>query len=358
MKSPIMNISRRRILGIAGAAVAMPHLWIRNARASSQVIIRSPGGVYDEIRRETIYEPFRKETGIEVVPVAMTGAKLMAMLKANYTELDIIDITVPQLTMFDRAGALLPIPYSEFKYTDPDDIEDAYKHESIVGNFTYGLVMCYHTDAFKPGSGPQNWAEFWDAKRFPGARMLADMATGAPDLEFALLADGVPMDKLYPLDLKRAFDSMTRIRPSIRKFWDTGSLSAQMLSNKEVVLGSIWSSRLMATKEAGAPVAMNWNQHAVHVQAYSIMKNGPNVENAKKLIDYSLSKDVQQRYFERYNAGPVTKTAYKNLSAAKRENIPGGDRTAEHGFILSADWWATHKDEVSSAWSKWILANR
>ena len=31
--------------------------------------------------------------------------------------------------------------------------------------------------------------------------MLEDVAAGTPNLEFALIADGVPMDKVYPIDI-------------------------------------------------------------------------------------------------------------------------------------------------------------
>ncbi len=352
------NRKRRSLLAMTGAAITLPHLWIPKANAAGQVIIRSPGGVYDDTRRELIYEPFRKETGIEVVPVATTSAKLDAMIKSGHIELDIIDISMQSLTRLKAHGSLLPIPYKEFKYTDPTDIEDAYRLEHTVGNFTYAQAMAFNTNAYTLEKGPKDWAQFWDAQRFPGPRMLADVAAGTPDLEAALLADGVPMDKLYPLDIKRAFEVLSRIRPSIHKFWDTGSLSGQMLTNKEVVMGSIWSSRLLALTDAGAPLVLNWNQHQVQVQAYGIMKGAPNAGNAAKLIDYCLSKDVQQRYFARFTAGPVTKSGYASLSAARRENVPGGDRTARQGYIVDSDWWGddANKRAVGQAWSKWILA--
>ena len=63
--------------------------------------------------------------------------------------------------------------------------------------------------------------------------MLQDMAAGTPNLEFALIADGVPMDKVYPIDIDRAFKSLSRIKSAVPKFWDTGALSSQMLADKE-----------------------------------------------------------------------------------------------------------------------------
>ena len=53
--------------------------------------------------------------------------------------------------------------------------------------------------------------DYWDAKKFPGPRGMYNAPTYI--LEFALIADGVPKDKLYPLDVPRAFKSLDRIKP-------------------------------------------------------------------------------------------------------------------------------------------------
>ena len=41
---------------------------------------------------------------------------------------------------------------------------------------------------------PQSWADFWDVKKFPGTRSYRN---AVPTLEPALMADGVPRDKVY-----------------------------------------------------------------------------------------------------------------------------------------------------------------
>lgn len=349
------SLGRRSTLKLAGAAIVAPYFWIPKAVAAEQVIVRSPGGVYDDIRREVIYNPFREATGIEVVPVAMTAGRLFTMVRSGNIELDIADITTGTLSQFEAAGALAPIPYDQFTRTDPDTIDPNYKYENMVGNFIYGIVMGYNTDDIKPGSEPKDWAEFWDYESKPGARMLADIAAGYPDLEFALLADGVPLDQLYPLDIDRAFESLTRVRPAIRKFWDTGALSSQMLTDKEAVMGSIWSTRLLAAADNGAPLAINWNQHGVHVQAFSIFNNAPNMENAVKYIDFCLSEEIQTEFGLRYPGGPVTIPAYEKMPADRRNRVPGGEMTAKNGFVLNAEWWRDNRQEVSDKWSQWAL---
>lgn len=79
--------------------------------------------------------------------------------------------------------------------------------------------MGFNTTDYPVGKEPKSWAEFWDIKALPGARTMADMASGAPNLELALISDGVPMDKVYPIDIDRAFRSMSRIKPAVTKFW-------------------------------------------------------------------------------------------------------------------------------------------
>ena len=251
---PYADPGRRRFTsGVAAATLAAPFFWVRQATAAEQVIVRTPGGVFDDIKRETIYEPFRKETGIEVVPVAATAAKLMAMMKSGQNELDVIDTGDSTLLELEKSNYLVPLAYEEFKYTNLADIDPVVKRKYQLGSFIYAMVLGYNTKAMAPGSEPKSWAEFWDVKRFPARRTLPDMASGTPSLEFALIADGVPMNKLYPLDIDRAFKSMSRIRALVPKFWDTGALSSTMIADNEVSMGALWSTRAAAAQDQGAP---------------------------------------------------------------------------------------------------------
>ncbi|MBN9091749.1 ABC transporter substrate-binding protein [Pandoraea pnomenusa] len=351
---PITSMGRRSVLKLAGAAAIAPMIWVKNTEAAQEtVVIRSPGGAYDEIRRKLIYDPFTAKTGIRVIPVATTTGKLEAMIKSGHLELDIIDNDDSVLLQWE--DALAPLNYAGFKFTDPADILPEYKHDKYVGNFVYADVMGYNLGKWKQDTVPKSWADFWDFKKYPSTRALADMDSGAPNLEFALLADGVPMDKLYPLDLPRAFKALSRIKPGITKFWSSGALSVQMLSTREADLSSVWSTRILNGIANNAPLEINWNQHGVHVQAYAVLKKAKNFENAQKLVDFCLSKEVQSKFSALWNSGPVTKAAYESLTPALRDKIPGGDRTRQHGFLLDAKWWADNRAVVGKEWAKWSL---
>lgn len=351
------NSGRRKFTnGVAAATLAAPLFWVRNATAAEQVIVRTPGGVFDDIKRETIYEPFRKETGIEVVPVAATAAKLMAMMKSGQNELDVIDTGDSTLLELEKLNYLMPLAYDEFKYTQLADIDPVVKRKYQIGSFIYAMVLGYNTKAIAPGSEPKSWAEFWDVKRFPQRRTLPDIASGTPSLEFALIADGVPMDKLYPLDIDRAFKSMSRIRASIPKFWDTGALSSTMIADNEVSMGALWSTRAGAAQDQGAPVAIQWNQNALLVQAYGIPVGARNLANAKRFIDYASSANSQSRWLSKYKAIPVNTKAYGATSKDLIDPATKTPWTRSKGFLLDINWWAQNRDKVVQVWSKWIIS--
>jgi putative spermidine/putrescine transport system substrate-binding protein len=350
------NPSRRALIGsLAGGFLAAPFVWSRRSSAAQQLIVRTPGGVYDDVKRATVYEPFQKATGIEIVPVAATVAKLLAMFKSGQMEIDLIDTGDDVLLQLEGAGALMPLEYGEFKHTNPDDIDAPFRRKTQVGSFLYAMAMGFHTGAYPKGQEPKSWAEFWDIRAFPGPRTLADMASGAPDLEFALLADGVGMDKLYPIDIERAFKSLSRVRPAVTKFWDTGALSVQMLSDREVVLASLWSTRLGVAIDQGAPLGAQWNQNAVLVQAYGIPLGSRNVEAAKRFIDFSLSPEIQGAWMHRYKAIPVNQKAY---AATAPELIDPESKlpwTKSKGSVRNIEWWAENRSKVNAFWSQWII---
>ena len=353
----VNNPRRRRFSQAVAAATVAPSLFfINKVHAAEQVIVRTPGGVFDDVKKETIYDPFRKETGIEVVPVAATTAKLMAMMKSGQNELDLIDTGDSTLLELEKGNYLQPINYDEFKYTNPADIDPVVRRKYQVGCFIYAMVLGYNTKAIAPGSEPKSWAEFWDLKKYPQRRTLPDMASGTPSLEFALLADGVPMDKLYPLDIDRAFKSMSRIRSTIPKFWDTGALSSTMMADNEVAMGAIWSTRVAVAADQGAPLGIQWNQNALLAQAYGIPVGAKNLANAKKFIDWSSTPEAQARWLAKYKAIPVNTKAYGATSKDLMDPATKTPWTRSKGFLLDINWWADNRQKVGQYWSKWIIS--
>jgi len=352
------EISRRTFLaGAAGVAAAAtgPFVWIPRAGAAGKVVIRTIGGSYEEANVKAIFEPFTKATGIEIVKVPATLGKLLAMFESGNIELDVIDAGELGVLSFSQKGALEKINYKSWKLTNPDDFDPAVRRDDMIADIYFSSVLGYNSQTFPTGKQPRSWAEFWDLKTFPGPRMLADFASGAVDLEFALLADGVPRDKIYPINVDRAFKSLDRVRPAIRKFWDTGALSAQMLADKEVVLGSIWNGRLQAVADKGAPLAIEWNEAMLQTQYWAIFKGAKNLENAQRFIEFACQPEIQASHAKHIPYGPTNRQAFKSIAADVAARLPSSPEHKAKAFLQSGKWWADNRAVVSERWSQWLL---
>jgi len=350
------RVTRRAWMAGAAAVAAAatgPFVWTRRAGAAGKIVVRTIGGAYEEAVEKAILQPFTKATGIETVKAPATLGKVLAMFEAGTMELDIMDAGELGMISLSEKGALEKINYKAWKLSNPADMD--HRRDDMVADIYFSSVLGYNNQTFPQGKHPKGWAEFWDVKKFPGPRTLADIASGAIDLEFALLADGVPKDKLYPIDLDRGFKSLDRIRPSIRKFWDTGALSAQMLADKEVVLGSIWNGRLQAIADKGAPVAIEWNEAALQVQFWGIFKGAKNGDAAQQFVDFACQPERQAALADHIPYGPTNRMAFKHIPAAVAARLPSSPEHKAKAFLMNGQWWADNRSKVSERWSQWLL---
>ena len=269
------RIGRRKFLtsGVQAAIAAgvAPLAFVRKTRAAGRVLLRTFGGQIDDAARAAVWDPFTKATGIEVVPVVMPLAKFRGLAETGAAEVDMGARTADSLVIsLRRKGLLEPINYKGFKYTDPEQLIK--KDQYWLPASSYSFALGYNTQTFPTGKHPKSWAEFWDAKAFPGPRTMPDISIVAGLLEFALLADGVPASKLYPIDVDRAFRMLDRIRPSVKKFWETGAVSEQLMATKEVVLSSIADGRILFLMKQNAPVSIERNQQQRMYDYHIILK--------------------------------------------------------------------------------------
>ena len=355
---PKSGVSRRFVLKSAAAGsalIAAPFVWRSPARAAGSVIVRTVGGAYEDAVTKAVFEPFTRETGIEVVKAPMGFARLMAMLETGRFELDVLDTGEAGLIAFRDKDALEKIDYSSWTFTNPDDLAPDMRRDDMTGFCYFSTVMAYNTNAFPAGKAPSSWTEFWDAAKFPGERSLADIKAGYPDLEVALLAAGVSKDALYPIDLDRAFRSLEAIRPSIRTFWESAAIVMQMLSNNEVAASTVWSGRAQDYIDQGHPLAIQWNGASLQRELWAIPKGAANAENAQKFVDFASRPDVQANLTKGIPYGPANTKAFDHIDAATLDRLPNNPEHLAQAFYHDGEWWARNRQEVDARWAAWLL---
>jgi putative spermidine/putrescine transport system substrate-binding protein len=351
------GVTRRTLLRstLGAASLVVAPAIVRSARAQSgQVVVRTSGGSYEDALKKAVFDPFTQETGIEVTSYPTNIAKLVAMLKSGNIEIDVADLGEFTTVTFQQIDALMKLDRSKFTRTHLVEIEPT--RDYYVGENTYGTVLAYNKESF-PQKHPASWAEFWDVAAFPGARMLEDMAAEYPNLEFALLADGVALDKLYPLDVPRAFKKLREIRSNITKWWDTGAVSAEMLATKQTVLGSAWNGRVQVLVDSRAPVAIEWNQAARQLQTLCIFKGAANVDAAHQYIDFALQPERQAEVARLTGYGPINRKAFDFLDAETTAKMPTAPEHMKTGYTTDAAWWVANRKDVAAQWQSFLLGD-
>ena len=219
----------------------------------------------------------------------------------------------------EREGLAEPIDWTIVKENGcPPGAVVANGH-GIASNIL-GTNLCYRSDKF-PHGGPKSWADFWDVERFPGNRGLC-VNDSPRSMIFALLADGVPRDKLYPLDFERAFKTLDRIKPHIKVWWREGNQSQQLIRDGEVDMMSIWNARASELKEQGVPVELVGTARCAAPAPGASLKGAPNRKLAWEFISFASGEPKPQAEFNtRLYYGPIHPDAYELIPPASRSSF-------------------------------------
>ena len=359
------RIGRRTVLRTAGALAAATAvtgcgtlMGNSESRGSGggkkRLVVSNSGGTYNDALTKAVYEPFTKETGITVTTVNYQSAQVIAQVKQGRPQVDLMDNGLLIFQKMARLDCLEPVDYDRLKSVKGAGIAESQLAEHAVGKNVWASLMAYRTDSLK--RAPKSWADFWNTHSFSGARSLQSVEVDLPELEFALLADGVPLDRLYPLDVDRAFKAMSRVRGDVKKFWNTGALPAVLLGRKEVVATSLWGGRADELIKQGQPVAYQWNGARRMTNGWGIPKGADNTDAAYKLIDFSLRPEVQAAFAKLFPHGPVVPAATKLLSDDILATLPTSPKNLKTGFDADVAWWEKNREAVTKRWQEWADA--
>ncbi len=319
------------------------------AKDAGSLVFVDWGGTNTDARIEKNIKPFEEKTGIKVTVVTPSDyAKLIAMVENGTTEWDVMNCDAYWGVYAGKKGYLEPIDYK----TVTEKLDKAVELEHVVGAEVYDSVISYNSDKYTADSAPKSWTDFYDLQKFPGKRAVWQYPVTV--LESALLADGVPMDKLYPLDLDRAFAKLDTIKNSI-VWWTKGAQPAQMLSTGEADIALAWSGRIMNAKDEGAPLGLTYNEGMRIAAGWVVPKGAPNKENAMKFINFISSAEQQAAFSSQIPYGSTNPEAVKLLSAEQIERIGQTPEQVAHEFYIDNDYWADHLTEVVERFNAWLL---
>ena len=337
--------TRRDFVKTAGAlgvtAALGPFFHVLPAAADKgELVVVSWGGSWAKSLREVMFVPFEKETGWKVRDDGPPeGAKLKAMLQSGSVTWDVLDTDLPAIQTMVKDGLIDPLDYGKLDKAKLERIPKPLHNSHGIGHKIYSFNIVYNTKTFPTDKHPRSWAEVWDGQKWKGGRSFNFRGGISPQLEIALLADGVTVDKLYPIDIERAWKSMDRLRPLVTKWYQSHAEAIQLVTAGEADVACTVGPRGITAKRSGAPIDVDYNQGKLGSDYWCVVKGSKNQEVALQFINFALDAKRQAEMVKENPYGPSNANAFNFLSADEARDLTTSPENIKKQFWINEDWW-------------------
>ncbi len=263
-----------------------------------------------------------------------SSGKIKAMVESGKVTWDLCDRNNIAAIDLGRQGLLEEVDYTR---VDPNAVREIHRGKWGLGAYLYSFALTWDTQAFD--QAPKDWKDFWNLKDFPGTRTLRKNFEG--QLEAALLADGVPPDQIYPIDLDRALEKIKEIKEDTI-FWGSGSDSQQIMRDGDAVMGNLWHTRSsIVNRETEGRVDYTFNQATLFAGAWIQPKGAPAGKSAWDYAAVTQDPQSQVEVFQMLGSGPVNPKAAELVPENLRHRDAGNPANLAVQIPVDADWYAS-----------------
>ncbi|CAN7185397.1 ABC transporter substrate-binding protein [Phyllobacterium sp. LjRoot231] len=347
-------MKRHSFHSVALATVAACALFGQSAIAEELSIMAS-GGAWQDAQRKAWFEPFSKETGVKIVEQEYLGdlGKVKAMVDTGNVPIDLVTVETATVLQGCDAGILEPLDYS--KIADQSKFIEGSALKCGVGLDAYGDILAYDPNVLK--DAPTSVLDIFDTKKFPGKRAMRKFP--AQNLEWALMADGVPANRVYevlatPEGVDRAFKKLDTIKSDI-VWWDAGAQPAQLLASKEVVMTTAWNGRIQnAIDTDSKPFKIVWDGQILEYDMISIPKGAKNPELAYKYLAYISKPENNAKLASYITYGPVRADATEFVAQDALPKLPNAPDHMKSYLVADTEFWGDYGEDLVKRFNAWL----
>ncbi len=347
MKSTI----KRLVLASSFAVLAI-------ASSSAQdrnLTVVSWGGNYQDAQREIYFEPFTAETGIAITEESWDGGYgvIAAKLETRPADWDVVQVETEELALGCADGMYETVDWEALG--GEDKFLPAAVNECGVGAIVWTTGLSY--DAEKFTEAPTGWEDFWNTEEYPGKRGLRRGPKYS--LEFALMADGVPVDEVYEVlgtdeGVDRAFAKLDEIKGDI-VWWEAGAQPIQLLASGEVVMTTAYNGRLAGiNKTEGTNFQIVWPGSIYAIDSWVVLKDSPNKDAAFEFINFASQPENQAKLPEFIAYGLTNVEAGAALAPEVAAELPTSPENLEGAIALDGDFWVDNIEELNERFNAWL----
>jgi putative spermidine/putrescine transport system substrate-binding protein len=348
----------KRLTITTALALAAGVSWlggVQPASAEGELTIMATGGAWQEAQRHAWFEPFAKENNIKLNEQEYLGdlGKIKAMVDTGDVPVDLVTVETATVLQGCDSGILEKLDYS--KIADRSKFLPGTALDCGVGLDVYGDVLGYDTTVLK--EAPTSVLDIFDTQKFPGKRAMRKFP--AQNLEWALMADGVPIADVYkvlatPEGVDRAFKKLDTIKKDI-VWWDAGAQPPQLLASKEVVMTTAWNGRIQTPIDKdGKPFAIVWKDQIVEYDMISIPKGAKNIDLAYKYLAYVSDPKNAARLGQYIPYGPVRADATEFVPKDVLPKLPTAPDHMQSYLVGDVEFWGDYGEDLVKRFNAWL----
>lgn len=350
---------RKRYLRIATAvAMCLPAVV-----AAQDLTFVSWGGAYTRSQMLAFVLPYEEKTGkrVDVLDYAGGLDQIRSQVRSLNVKWDVVDLEPTDAIRGCEEGLLARIDPARLEPA-PDgtaprkDFIDGSLMDCAVGTVVWSTVIAYDETAFD-GPAPETVEDFFDIQRFPGARGLR--RTPKANLEWALLADGVPAGKIYDVletreGVRRALSVLDRIKPHV-VWWEDGEQPPRLLETGRVVMTSAYNGRIYdAAVRRGLPLRIIWDKQIWSFDLLGIPVHSRRKERALDFIRFATSSHRLAEQAGHIPYGPVRRSSLARVEESIRPYLPTARDNFRNAVQIDPEWWAEHYERISVIFEQWL----
>lgn len=356
-------------LGVALGAVSLSAMTMASAALASDLTVVSWGGAYTKSQVEAYHKPWMAATGKSIVSEDYNGglAEIKAQVETGSVTWDVVDMELSDAVRACDEGLIEVIdpsilPAGADGTPASEDFIEGTVTECAVGTIVWSTVYAYDTSVLP--EGPTTVADFFDLEKFPGKRGLRKGVK--PNLEMALMADGVPASEVYEVmateeGIERAFAKLDTIKDSV-VWWEAGAQPPQLLADGEVVMTTAYNGRIFnAVAAEDKPFEIVWDGQVWDLDLWVIPKGSKNLDAALDFVAFSTATEQLAAQASWISYGPVRKSSTPLIGAyatkpelAMAPQMPTAPENFGNALQNDFEFWADNQEELNERFNAWL----
>jgi putative spermidine/putrescine transport system substrate-binding protein len=335
-------------------------LKVRNAGPGTLVLNDSGGELYKG-EQIAYLNNWQKITGWTIKDIAPSPdpGQVKAQVDSGHPQFDLFETGSNGDAMAEEQDGLLePLDMKLLEPVIAKFPQNAgYEHTNYWVQYGYfGVLLIWDTRKWPlSGEHPTTPSDLFDLAKFPGKRCLFKFPEYGGTLEYPLLAEGVPADKLYPLDLDRAFKKLDSIKNDV-VWWSSGAESVQRIVNGDCAIGVTWHGRpaLRLKDDPSAPIGVSWNGVLLTDSGWAAPKGAKHMDAVNSLLAYDFTPQNQCRFINTLGYGiPIDPSCINDFGKTWAV-------TQEHRSIAAAkqspSYYTEHIKDLIAKFNAWITS--